>query len=239
MQKLKQKTLTLGVTLAFGSGLVQATPVFNLFELGIQPQALAQYDTVGKHNIETSIANEAGTLAMYSVKQSDNPKFAYMVEIYADNEAYQLHLSSPQYQAFIEQSPQILTEHKKRIELIPHFLGDKKVLQSPQTRSNLVIVEVKPEFNQAFADVVLPEMQQSLAAEAGVLAMYAGSEKQQPNRWYFFEIYQSDKAYQLHRQTPHFQDYLRQTQGMLQDKHSIEIVPSLLGNKGGLNYINF
>lgn len=132
----------LGMTFALTSSLAQATPVFNLFELGIQDQV--QYDTVGKHS---SITDEVGALAMYSVKQSNHPQMVYMVEIYADEQAYQLHLTSPQYQAFIEQSPRILTKHKKQIELVPPFLGDKKIAQTAQMRSHLVIVEVKPEWN--------------------------------------------------------------------------------------------
>lgn len=237
---MKTKVKNLVATLLMGATVnAYSAPIFNLFELEIQQNADAQYDAVGKFNIETSIAEEDGTLAMYSVKQINNPQMAYMVEIYQNEAAYQQHLQSAQYQNFINASPEILTAHKKQIKLTPHFLGDKWVQQTAQTRTNLVIVEVLPEFNQAFADVVLPEMQQSLAVEEGVLAMYAGSEVDQPNRWYFFEIYQSDEAYQLHRQSPHFQDYLRQSEAMLSDKQRIEIKASLLGNKGGLNYVYF
>ena len=39
-----------------------------------------------------------------------------------------------------------------------------------------------------------------------------------------------------HRQAPHFQDYLKRTADMLQDKEAIAVVPSLLMNKGGLLY---
>ena len=46
----------------------------------------------------------------------------------------------------------------------------------------------------------------------------------------------SDAAYQSHRQTPHFRDYLKRTADMLQDKEAIAVVPSLLMNKGGLLY---
>lgn len=215
---------------------VQATPIFNLFELGIQPGKIEQTDNIGRQNINTSIDNEPGTLAMYSVKLTENPNMLYMLEIYADEAAYQTHLQSPQYQAFVQASPTILTEHKKRIVLEPQFLGDKKIEQTPETRNNLVIVEVKPESNQAFRELVLPEMAQSLNVEDGVLAMYAATEKDQPNRWYFYEIYANDTAYQHHRQTPHFEDYLKQSANMLQDKQFIAITPNLLRNKGGLQF---
>lgn len=173
---------------------------------------------------------------MYSVKQKADPNMAYMVELYADESAYKTHASSPQYQAFLAASPQILTDHKKRLALTPQFLGDKKVQQTAKTRTNLVIVEVKAEDNQKFTEIVTAEMAQSLKVEDGVIAMYASTYQDQPNKWLFFEIYADDTAYETHRQTPHFQDYLKQTEKMVLDKQIIEIAPAYLGNQGGLYF---
>lgn len=214
----------------------QAAPVFNIFELGVKPGQTAAYDAVGRHNITTSVGSEQGTLAMYSAKRQDNPEMAYMFEIYADEAAYQVHAHSPQYQEFLRRSPEILTEHKRKISVEPQFLGDKRIRQTRSTINNLVIVEVKPEHAQAFREAVLPEMAQSLKVERGVLAMYAATEKDHPNRWYFYEIYASPAAYQAHRRTPHFQEYLARTAEMTTRKESIAITPALLMNKGGLRY---
>lgn len=172
----------------------QATPVFNIFELGIRPNQQNAYDEVGRHNINTSIAQGQGTLAMYSARHRNQPDTGYMFEIYADESAYRTHLQSAQYKAFLSRSPEILTEHKRKIELDAQFLGDKLVTQTDQTINNLVIVDVKPEHAQAFKNIVVPEMTQSLNAETGVLAMYAATEKTNPNRWYFYEIYADDAA---------------------------------------------
>ena len=54
------------------------------------------------------------------------------------------------------------------------MLADKTVKQTPETINNLVIVEVKPEWNQTFREVVIPEMKQSISAEKGVLATNLG-----------------------------------------------------------------
>lgn len=215
-----------------------AAPVFNIFELGVQNGQTAAYDAVGKANVTASVGGEKGTLAMYSVKQKNNPQMAYMFEIYADEAAYQVHIQSPQYKNFLQKSPQILTDHKRKINVEPQFLGDKKVRQTKRTINNLVIVDVKPEHAQAFKNTVLPEMAQSLKVERGVLAMYAATEKDNPNRWYFYEIYASEAAYQKHRKTPHFQDYLKQTADMTTYKESIPVAPALLMNKGGLRFEN-
>ncbi|WP_197903333.1 putative quinol monooxygenase [Eikenella glucosivorans] len=215
-----------------------AAPVFNMFELGVQPGQTAAYDEVGRNNITASVRGEKGTLAMYSAKRRDNPEMAYMFEIYADNEAYQVHTQSPQYKHFLQKSPEILTDHKRRIALEPQFLGDKRVRQTARTINNLVIVDVKPEHAQAFKAIVMPEMAQSLKVERGVLAIYAATEQGNPNRWYFYEIYESEAAYQSHRRTPHFQDYLTRTADMATNKESIAITPALLMNKGGLRFEN-
>lgn len=213
----------------------QAAPIFNFFELSVQDKQ--KYDAIGEHNIHTSIQNEKGTLAMYSVKQKADPNMAYMVEIYADESTYKTHIASPQYQTFLAASPQILTDHKKRLALTPQFLGDKKVQPTAQMRTKLVKVEVNPQDNQQFAQIITAEMAQSLKVEDGVIAMYAATEQAQPNKWLFFEIYANDAAYDAHRQTPHFNDYLKQTEKMVVDKQMLEIEPAYLGNKGVLSFI--
>lgn len=224
---MKKHLMTLIAALSLSA---QAAPVFNIFELGVQNGQTAAYNEVGKNNITASVRGEKGTLAMYSAKQQDNPEIAYMFEIYADEAAYQVHTQSPQYKHFLQKSPEILTDHKRKISVEPQFLGDKRVRQTKNTINNLVIVDVKPEHAQAFKNIVLPEMAQSLKAEKGVLAMYAATEQGNPNRWYFYEIYENEAAYQAHRQTPHF------PADMAANKESIAITPAFLMNKGGLRF---
>lgn len=64
--------------------------------------------------------------------------------------------------------------------------------------------------------------------------MYAATDVDDPHRWYFYEIYASEEDYQLHRQTPHFRDYLKQTAHMSTRKTSIPVKPLFLRNKGGI-----
>lgn len=229
MKKMLMTTLFFAVS-------AHSAPVFNFFELGIRQGQENTYDEVGRHNIESSVAQEPGTLAMYSVRHSEQENMAYMIEVYSDNESYQAHLQSPQYHEFLRRSPEILGEHKRKIELDAQFLGDKEIRQTPATINNLVVLGVKPEYAETFRALVLPEMAQSLKVEEGVWAMYAATEKNNPNRWYFYEIYADEAAYQAHRQTPHFQDYLTQSADMVEEKTFLPVRPLLLKNKGGLQF---
>jgi len=203
----------------------------NLFEMAVEPGKSEQYDEVARANISRSLAEQPGTLALYSLKHKENIHQAYMIELYANEVAYQQHLKTEQYALFIKRAPELIA-HKNRIALVPQFLGDKTVVQNKETINNLVIVEVKPAYQQAFRDIVLPEMAQSLKVEPGVLAMYAATDAQNAYRWFFYEIYASEAAYQQHRKTPHFRDYIRLTAEMADRKEAIPVVPAQLKNKG-------
>ena len=216
---------------------VAVTPVFNIFELVIKQDKNNAYASLAEKNITASVTDESGTLAMYSAQKKANPAVAYMFEIYADGDAYDKHLKSTSYKEFLRNSPEILeTNQKRRMDVLPQFLADKKIVQSDTIINNFVIVDVKPAFGQAFRDVVLSEMAQSIKLEDGVLAMYAAIDKVNLNRWYFYEIYASEEAYQAHRQTPHFRHYIEQTAEMTTYKEAIAINPGKLMNKGGLKY---
>lgn len=217
---------------------MHAEPIFNIFELGVQADKVTTYKAVSNSTISQSISNEAGTLAMYSISKADNPELAYMIEVYADESAYQTHLQSPQYKDFIKQSPNILTAHKKRIELTPIYLGDKA---KPITLTEHIIVNfgtvtINTQDADAYRDIVMAEMIESVKVEDGVLAIYAGTVKDKPEQWYFFEVYTNEEALQLHRQTPHFKAYLQQTEGMLNDRNFLKVTPITLMNQGGLNF---
>lgn len=208
-------------------------PVMNIFELGVRPDRDNDFADVARQTISASVDHEAGTLAMYALQRSDNLGQAFMVELYENESAYRKHLNADPYKAFAARAPDII-DRKKKITLEPLFLGNKHIIPNKRTINNLVIVEVKPEFQTDFKNIVLPEMAVSLKVEKGVLAMYAGTDSQTPNRWYFYEIYASEEDYQLHRKTPHFQDYLRRTAHMSARKDAIPVTPVFLRNKGGI-----
>ena len=235
-----KKTLMLLICMLISSPVLAKnpdTPVMNIFEISIRPDRDRHFDEVARQTISASVDDEAGTLAMYALKHSDNARQAYMVELYENDSAYRKHLDAEPYKAFAARAPDII-EQKQKITLTPQFLGDKRIVQSERTINNLVVVEVKPEFQAAFKNIVFPEMVESLRVEKGVLAMYAATDMKNIHRWYFYEIYASDEDYQLHRQTPHFKDYLTQTAHMCASKEMIPVKPVFLRNKGEIKSVD-
>ncbi|MFZ7344488.1 putative quinol monooxygenase [Avibacterium volantium] len=103
---------------------VQAAPIMNFFELGIAEGQNTAYHQVVQHNIQTSLKNEKGTLAMIALQSQNNPQMGYMLELYADEAAYQAHRQTPHFQAYLKDTAAML-ESKDYRTVQPLYLGNQ------------------------------------------------------------------------------------------------------------------
>lgn len=90
-------------------------PVVRLAQLEIEPAQLEAYRAALREEIETSIAHEPGVQALYAVAEKDHPSRLHLMEIYADQAAYEAHVSSPHFLKY-----KAVTEDMVRsLQLIP------------------------------------------------------------------------------------------------------------------------
>lgn len=214
--------------------MAQAEYRMSLFELTVKPEQQQAIEAVGKTNLGTSIQTEAGTLAMFHTVKKGEPNKNVILEIYRDEAAYQTHTNAPHFKQFVETAKTAVVG-RKVVPLDSQILLEKQPLTAFENGDyliNLAEVSVKSAQNEDFKAIVLDEMQQSMAKENGVILMYAATLKDQPNEWRFFEIYANKTAYQQHRNTPHFQAYLKQTQAMIERKNVTALVGKTLASKG-------
>lgn len=99
------------------------------------------------------------------------------------------------------------------------------------TSIRMAHLQIKPDQLEAFTAAVKEEMEAALRLEPGVVAIYAVAEKGDPTKWTFFEMYVDEEAYQIHRDTPHFQKYFHTTKDMIADRVLLEAVPVELRDK--------
>jgi quinol monooxygenase YgiN len=84
---------------------------------------------------------------------------------------------------------------------------------------------------EQYKAAVKEEMETSVRAEPGVLAIYAVAEKANPSKLRFFEMYADEAAYNAHRESAHFKKYLETTKDMIISRKLIDTVPVLLSEK--------
>lgn len=77
--------------------MTHSTPVVRLAELQIVPAQLDAYLALLREEIEASVRLEPGVLTLNAVALKDSPSHIRLMEIYADQSAYEAHLKSPHF----------------------------------------------------------------------------------------------------------------------------------------------
>lgn len=216
-------------------------PIFRIYQLNVNA---ANQDAVfeeGSNNILTSIKNEAGTLAMFLAHDRENSSANYIVEVYRDDDAYQTHVHSPQFNHYRKNAPHLI-DSTSMWDLQTEFMATKlekfNLVGKNDLSIHLAKVSIKDGTKQQFIDVVENEMRISVATEPGVIAMLAGTDKQNSNDWYFYEIYKNDEAYDKHIASQQFKDYISGSQDLLTDKKLKVLNGDILVSQDQLEFNN-
>lgn len=107
--KLLTRTIgafSIAILMDIGSGqramaIETPSPIMRIFEFVLAPSDVQPILDVGKKNIELSVRDEPGVLAMFCSTDKDDPSKLYVVEIYRDQAAYRSHADSPHFKAFL------------------------------------------------------------------------------------------------------------------------------------------
>ena len=76
--------------------------IVRIAELEIHPDRLELYKNLLKVAIKAAMEREPGVLALYATSVRDSPASIRIFEIYADQQAYELHLQSPHFTKYKE-----------------------------------------------------------------------------------------------------------------------------------------
>jgi len=69
-------------------------------EIEIDSNYLEEYKTILKEESRASVRLEPGVISIYPMYQKENPTQVRILEIYANREAYDLHLKTPHFQTY-------------------------------------------------------------------------------------------------------------------------------------------
>lgn len=100
-------------------------PVVRLAELEIDPAQLDRYLAFLREEIETSIRVEPGVLTLYAVQLKGEPTHLRLFEMYADSNAYNAHIASPQFRKY-KVGTQAMVKSLVLHETDPFVLGTKR-----------------------------------------------------------------------------------------------------------------
>ena len=108
--------------------------------------------------------------------------------------------------------------------------GDSAAQEKTQL-VRLAKLVIDPAQLESYKALLKEEIEASVKLEAGVLTLYAVSEKEKTNHITILEIYADNDAYKSHLQTPHFLKYKTASKDMVKSLELAETVPLVPGMK--------
>lgn len=95
-----------------------------LSKITVDPVCLDEYNAYLKEEIEASMRLEPGVLTLYAVAEKERPNEVTILEIYADEAAYQSHIKTPHFQKY-KQGTQDMVQALELIDTTPLIPGLK------------------------------------------------------------------------------------------------------------------
>jgi quinol monooxygenase YgiN len=100
-------------------------PLVRFAELEIDPEQLDAYKALLTEEIDASVRLEPGVLALHAVAVAGAPAHLRIVEVYADQAAYEAHLRSPHFLKYKSLTAGMVRA-LRLIETDPILLRDKR-----------------------------------------------------------------------------------------------------------------
>lgn len=110
----------------------QNHPVVRMAELDIDPARLDTYKALLTEEIEASVRLEPGVLSLNAVSVKDDPAQIRILEVYADQAAYEAHLKAPHFLKYKNETT-AMVRSLRLIDTDPILLRAKRA-GAPQSR---------------------------------------------------------------------------------------------------------
>lgn len=209
--------------------------VFKMHLIKTAPDTHEQYLNVSRGDMITAVAIEDGTLGMYSSHQPTDITINYAFEVFNDENAYQLHRQSAQYQQFDQQLAGVVVDHQV-IDLTPQFMSHQDAALNISTPNglwvNIVSITVADDHLADFKRVLAAQLEKAIKGDPGILAIYAGTKRNRPNEWVIYEVFQSEQNYRQHLASADYQNYVAQTKDWVTAKKVNQTIGDILVNAG-------
>jgi len=98
---MKYSLIVILILLSYCSVYAQKNNMMiRISEIEIDSNYLEEYKTILKEESRASVRLEPGVISIYPMYQKENPTQVRILEIYANKEAYELHLITPHFQTY-------------------------------------------------------------------------------------------------------------------------------------------
>ena len=103
----------------------ESKQIVQLAKLEIDPAQLGAYKAALKQGVETALRVEPGVLRLDAIAEKENPAHITLLEVYADEAAYQAHLQTPHFLKY-KTGTKEMVKSLELVRMVPLFQGPEK-----------------------------------------------------------------------------------------------------------------
>ena len=219
----------------FTSVSMYAVPTLNVYDFEVKKDKEASYKSITEDYVNKTMGTEQGVLGLFAATDERDKTTSFVVEIYNDYLAFSNHTKNQASKDFKAVIPQIAEGNLNSTEVDIQIAKDKKVEQNDNTFTVYTVIDVKPENNKEFTEIIKSRAETTFN-ENGVLLVYVGTDRRNPNKWCLFEVYSDIDSYLNYRASSYFKNFITETKDMITAQKRYELQPLKLINKGDLDY---
>ena len=147
----KKLLLALGILTSVS---MYAVPTLNVYDFEVKKDKEASYKTVTEDYVNKTMGTEQGVLGLFAATDERDKTTSFIVEIYNDYLAFSNHTKNQASKDFKAVIPQIAEGNLNSTEVDIQIAKDKKVEQNDNTFTVYTIIDVKPENNKEFTEII-------------------------------------------------------------------------------------
>lgn len=166
-------------------------PIFRMYKLTIDAKDKQLFDDEGKNNLQTSIKNEPGTLAMYATHEDVAGTNNFVFEIYKDASNYNIHANSPQFKSYGKVAQQVL-QGREVFQLQPQYLqNDLSLNLSSEDKLPIELFDfsIKEKQVKHWKHLIDEEIVSAAEILRGVATFYLATVNDDPTHWICLMVY--------------------------------------------------
>lgn len=168
-------------------------------------------------------AKEDGTYIIYGGIDKDHPNIQRLLEIYKDEDAYQVHRSSEGFKQY-QVARATIIEELRIMEVNPVIMESQEQGTGDYIRTTKI--EIRPEALDDFKNDLKELVNVSMQKNPDILALMATSEKENPNVFHILEVYKDENTYRQFINSPEYEKYELLTKYMINSKIHMEYLPT-------------
>ena len=170
-----------------------------------------------------TVANEDGTYALYGAIEKNNPNLLRLLEMYASDEAYRIHSTSPAFQ-------------KYRAERLPILAGLKILpvnaiaLEQKSSGVGTIVQTCDFEISAAnlatFQELIAAEAVRAVRDDAGVVGAFVTAEQDRPNFLHTMIIFKDATTSRQYFASKEYKAFRQQVTPLIGRENKIDYAPT-------------